>query len=201
MTGPDDVDAPLLDALRSRELVFVRTAADRSVVTEHAGRTVMVACTEPELLLAWWHEHAGRDSEPPFVRTLPLRQLVGLWAAPDVDLLVDPGPDGGVLVPIAGARRHLDLGPVVAGRDATEPLPFAGFTGGRAGVRLPLIIITISLLLMLNGLTQLNWMAALAGVVGILAGLAFGQRGFGQLLAARAATRRLQRSDRLRRAG
>ncbi|GAB3595512.1 hypothetical protein GCM10027446_20890 [Angustibacter peucedani] len=201
MPDPDDVDAPLIDALRQRVLVFVRDRDDRSVVVDYDGRRVLVACTEPERLAAWWREHAGADADAPYVRELPFRQLVGLWAAPDVDLLVDPGPGGGALVPVGGARRHLDLGPVVAGKDPDEPLPFAGFTGGRASVRVPLIVVVISLVLLVMGLTQPRLVLVLGGLVGVGAGWLLGRRGFGQLAAARAATRRLAQSDRLRRQG
>lgn len=201
MPEPDDVDAPLLDALRQRVLVLVRDGDDRSVVVEHEGRRVLVACTDPELLAAWWRGHAGADASAPYVRELPFRQLVGLWAAPDVDLLIDPGPGGGALVPVAGARRHLGLGPVVAGPDPSEPLPFAGFTGGRASLRVPLVVVAFSLVLLVMGLTQPRALLVLGGLAGMVAGWFLGRRDFRQLGAARAATRRLARSDRLRRQG
>lgn len=194
----DDVDAPLVDALSQRMLVFVRDRDDRSVVVERAGRRVLVACTDPVLLHKWWLEHAGVDAAAPYVRELPFRQLVGLWAAPDVDLLVDPGPGGGAVVRIDGARRHLGLGPLVPGKDPDEPLPFAGFTGGRASLRVPLILVTISIVLVVMGLAQGRWELLLGGLLGVAAGWLLGRRGFGQLAAARAATRRLTQSDRLR---
>ncbi len=198
MADSDDVDAPLVDSLRQRTLVFVRDGDDRSVVVEWAGRRVLVACTDPELLRTWWREHAGADAPAPYVRELPFRQMVGLWAAPDIDLLIDPGPGGGALVPVAGARRRLGLGPVVPGKNPDEPLPFAGFAGGRASVRVPLIVVAISIVLVVMGLAQARWELLLVGLAGAGAGWLLGRRGFAQLAAARAATRRLTQSDRLR---
>lgn len=201
MADSDDVDAPLVEALRQRSLVFVRDGEDRSVVVERAGRRVLVACTDPGLLQAWWREHAGAQAPAPYVRELPFRQLVGLWAAPDVDLLVDPGAGGGALLQVAGARRHLGLGPVVPGKSPGEPLPFAGFTGGRASVRVPLIVVTVSIVLVVMGLAQARWELLFGGLAGVGAGWLLGRRGFAQLAAAGAATRRLRQSDRLRRRG
>ncbi|MFC6007186.1 hypothetical protein [Angustibacter luteus] len=203
MSTPDDAaDAPLLDALRQRDLVFVRTQDQRSVVVEHEGRRVLVACTDRAILADWWVQHAGPDAEAPSIAELPFRQLVGLWAAPDVDLLIDPDAGGGVVVPVGAARRHLGLGPVVAGRvgageGSAEPLPFVGFSGGRTGIRVPLVLLLSCVLLILIGLGSGSLWLLLVAVLGIGAAIALGHRAFGELRQARRATARLAESERL----
>jgi hypothetical protein len=198
MTDPDDaVDAPLLDALAGRDLVFVRTDQKHSVLVEHDGRRAMVACTDRTVLADWWVLHAGPDAEPPPVVEMPFRQVVALWAAADVDLLVDPGPGGGVLVPITGARRHLGFGPLVPDGAGTEPLPFVGFTGGRSSVRVPLVLLALCVALALFAVTGgPPWMALVAGL-GVVAAVGLGNQTFGELRQARRATRRLKESQRL----
>ena len=198
MSDPDDaVDVPLLDALAKRDLVFVRTDQKHSVLVEHEGRRAMVACTDRTVLADWWVRHAGPSAEPPPLAEMPFRQIVALWAAADVDLLVDPGPGGGVLVPIAGARRHLGFGPLVPDGDSTEPLPFVGFTGGRSGVRVPLVLLALCAALALFAVTGgPPWLALVAGL-GVVASIGLGNQTFGELRQARRATRRLKQSQRL----
>ncbi len=196
MNEPDGVDAPFLDALAKRRLVLARTRDDRSVVTVHEGRRVVVACTERDLLAAWWRERGGDDGPPPTVRELSLREVLGLWAAPDVDLLVDPGPGGGVLVPVEPARRYLGLGPVVAERDGSEPLPFTGFTTGRRGLQVPLVLVVAALVLVGVGLSRPSVWFALAGVACAAAAGALGRPALREVHAARRATRRLQEARR-----
>lgn len=196
MSEPDGVDAPLLEALGRRPLVLVRTPDDRSVVVEHDGRRVVVCCTDRALLSAWWQEHADADAPAPTVRELSLREVLGLWAAPDVDLLLDPGPGGGVVVPVGPARRHLGLGPVVPEGDGSEPLPFAGFTGTRRTQQVPLLLLVIALVLLAVGALRLQVWFVLAGVLGLVAAYALGRRGFVELTAARRATRRLAQARR-----
>jgi hypothetical protein len=198
MTDRDDVDGPFLDALGRHELVFARTSDDRSVLTEHEGRTVLVACTERAILARWWAERSGPGAGAPFVRELSFRQLVGLWAAPDVDLLVDPDATGGVLVPVAAARVHLGMGPVVADGDGAEPLPFAGFTGSRQSLRLPLMAMLIAVVVVLLGAARPDVRLVAGGLLGIVLSYLLGRRGFGELRAAARASRRLRESDRRR---
>ena len=193
---PRDVEARIVESLRTRDLVFVRTRDDRSLVVEHEGRQVVVCCTDREHLGAWWSEHASPDAAAPFVRELPFRQVVGLWASDHIDLLIDPTPGGGVLVPVATARRQLGMGPVVEDGDGSEPLRFAGFGHGRAGLRLPLLVITLGLVLVLVGFASGAWATVLVGVVGMGAALALGRRGLSDMAAARAATRRVRESQR-----
>jgi hypothetical protein len=197
MSEPDGVDAPFLDALARRPLVVARTAGDHSVLAEHEGRPVLVACTERSLLASWWRAHAG-DAEPPAVREMTLREVLGLWAAPDVDLLVDPGAGGGVLVRVGPARAHLGLGPVVAAGDGLEPLPFVGFTAGRRSLQVLLVLLVVALVLLVVGLTRPDVWFALAGVASAGAAVAVGRPALRELTAARAATRRLREAQRRR---
>lgn len=196
MTGPDDVDAPLLDALGRRPLVVVRTRGDRSVLTEHEGRAVLVACTDRAILATWWRGRADPQAEPPHVRELTLRELLGLWAAPDVDLLVDPGAGGGVLVPVGAARRHLGLGPVVPEGDGREPLPFAGFTSGRRTLQVPLVLLLVAVGLVVAGLTRPQVWFVLGGIASAAAAVAVGRPALREVQAARRATRRLRQAQR-----
>jgi hypothetical protein len=172
-------------------------------VVEHDGRRVVVACTDRAILADWWLQHAGADAEAPSIAELPFRQLVGLWAAPDVDLLVDPDDGGGVVVPVDAARRHLGLGPVVpgapsrAGDTSIEPLPFVGFSGGRAGIRVPLILFVFCVALTLVGLGGGAPWLLLISALGVGAAIALGHRAFGELRQARRATARLAESERL----
>jgi hypothetical protein len=193
---PQDADARVVEALRTRDLVFVRTAEDRSLVVQHEGRDVVVFCTDRSRLGAWWAQHAGPDAAAPFVREMPFRQVVGLWASEHVDLLVDPGPGGGVVVPVAPARRQLGMGPIVVDGDGSEPLRFAGFGQGRAGVRLPLLVIVLGVVLLVVGIVSGSWVSAVVGLAGIGAALALGHKGFSDVAAARAATQRVRESQR-----
>ena len=91
----EDVDVPLLEALRARDLVLLRQH-DRSVLTRWQGQPVLVACTDRDTLADWWEAQPDRDPEPPTVHELPFRQVVGLWASDSVQLLgvrVAPGSD------------------------------------------------------------------------------------------------------------
>jgi hypothetical protein len=196
VTRPDDVDAPFLDALGRRPLVVVRTRNDRSVLTEHDGRPVLVACTDRAILAAWWRGHGDPNAEPPLVRELTLRELLGLWAAPDVDLLVDPGVGGGVLVPVGPARGHLGLGPVVPEGDGREPLPFAGFTSGRRSLQLLLVLLALAVGLVVAGLTRPQVWLVLGGVACGAAAVAVGRQTLREVRAARRATRRLRQAQR-----
>ena len=197
MTDPDDIDVPLLDALAKRDLVFVRTQERHSVVVEHEGRKVMVACTDRQRLVDWWIDAMGAEAGPPSVAELPFRQLVGLWASSDVDLLVDPGPGGGVVVPVEAARRHLGIGPVVPDGDGHEPLPFTGFTGGRTGVRVPLMLIGSCVLLLFLAVANGSVWIGLIALLGFGAAIALGHRSFEEIRQARRATQRLSQAQRL----
>jgi hypothetical protein len=200
VSDPEPVDVPLLDALRERDLAFLRQRG-RSVPAQWQGRPVMVACTDRDTLADWWDAQPDRDPEPPTVHELPFRQIIGLWASTDVELLVDPRGADGVLVPVAGARQHFGMGPVVPEGDGREPLPFVGFSSGRMGVRVPLIIMVLCvgiLVAVLRGANPLLLPVALAGVV---AAIVLGRRSFGEMAAARRATRRLAASDRLKASG
>jgi hypothetical protein len=197
MSEPDAVDAPLLDALARRPLVVARTPDDRSVVIEHDGRRVVVACTDRAGLAAWWREHAAGDAPAPTVRELSLREVLGLWAAPDIDLLVDPDAGGGVVVPVGPARRHLGLGPVVAEGDGSEPLPFTGFHAGRRALQLPLVLLLAGVVLAVVALARLDvWFGLGALACLFVAGLA-ARPMLHEVRAARRATRRLQHARRL----
>ncbi|KQX61933.1 hypothetical protein [Angustibacter sp. Root456] len=196
MSEPDAVDAPLLDALARRPLTVARTPDDRSVVVEHDGRRVVVACTDRALLAAWWHEHAA-DAPAVTVRELSLRELLGLWAAPDVDLLVDPDASGGVLVPVTPARRHLGLGPVVAEGDGSEPLPFTGFHSGRRPLQLLLVLAVVAVVLGAVALSRPDPWFGLAALGSLLVAGVIGRPVLRELRAARRATRRLQQARRL----
>lgn len=196
MSEPDDVDVRFLDALARRPLVLVRTRDDRSVLTEHEGRAVLVACTDRALLASWWQGHADAQADPPAVRELSLREVLGLWAAPDVDLLVDPGPGGGVVVAVDPARRHLGLGPVVAEGDGGEPLPFTGFTTGRRGLQVPLVLALVAVGLVVAGLVRPEVWFVLAGVACAGAAAAVGRPALREVRAARRATRRLRQAQR-----
>lgn len=197
MSEPDAVDAPLLDALARRRLVLVRTQDDRSVVTEHAGRRVVVVCTDRELLARWWGSRADVAGDLPVVHELSLREVLGLWAAPDVDLLVDPGPDGGVLVPVGPARQHLGLGPVVPEGVGDEPLPFVGFTTGRRGLQVPLVLLVAAVVLAVVAAGQGSPWFALGAVACLAAAAVIGRPALREVRAARRATRRLQQARRL----
>ncbi|WP_426564124.1 SseB family protein [Angustibacter sp. McL0619] len=199
MSDPDDVDVPLLDALAERDLVFVREDQRHSLVVDHEGRRVMVAFTDREVLATWWVQRGAPESEPPPIAEMPFRQMVALWAVEGVDLLVDPGPGGGVLVSIAAARRHLGYGPLVPEPDSTEPLPFVGFSGGRQSVRVPLVLLAACAGLLLIGLTGGSAWLLLVAVLGVVAAVGLGNRAFAELRQARRATRRLSRSQRLQR--
>lgn len=197
MTDPDAVDVPLLDALARRPLVLARTRDDHSVVVEHEGRRVVVACTDRSILQDWWRGHAQPGATAPTVRELSLREVLGLWAAPDVDLLVDPDAGGGVVVPVGPARRHLGLGPVVAEGDGSEPLPFTGFQGGRRALQLPLVLVVVGIVLAVTAVSRGDGWFALAAVVSVALAGAVGHRVLHELRAARRATRRLQQARRL----
>jgi hypothetical protein len=196
MSEPDAVDAPLLDALARRPLTVARTPDDRSVVVEHDGRRVVVACTDRALLAVWWRVHAG-GAPAVTVRELSLRELLGLWAAPDVDLLVDPDASGGVLVPVTPARRHLGLGPVVAEGDGSEPLPFTGFHSGRRPLQLLLVLAVVAVVLGAVAVSRPDPWFGLAALGSLLVAGVIGRPVLRELRAARRATRRLQQARRL----
>lgn len=197
MSEPDAVDAPLLRALSERPLVVVRTADDRSVVVEHGGRRVVVACTDRAVLVAWWRRHAGTDVPAPTVRELSLREVLGLWAAPDVDLLVDPDAGGGVVVPVGPARQHLGLGPVVVEGNGSEPLPFTGFHTGRRALQLPLVLGLAGVVLAVVAVSRREVWFALGAVGCLLVAGVVARPVLVEVRAARRATRRLQRARRL----
>lgn len=197
MSEPDAVDAPLLEALARRPLVVARTADDRSVVVEHEGRRVVVACTDRTRLATWWREHAEAGAAAPVARELSLRELLGLWAAPDVDLLVDPDDGGGVLLPVGPARRHLGLGPVVAEGDGSEPLPFTGFHRGRRSLQLLLVLVVVTVVLAVAAVSRPDPWFGLAALAGLLVAGVIGRPVLRELRAARRATRRIQQARRL----
>ncbi|MGN6613048.1 MAG: hypothetical protein ACTHLJ_14845 [Angustibacter sp.] len=197
MSDPDAVDAPLLDALGRRPLAVARTPDDRSVVVEHEGRRVVVACTDRALLAEWWREHGRADAPPLVVRELSLRELLGLWAAPEIDLLVDPDAGGGVVVPVGPARRHLGLGPVVAEGDGSEPLPFTGFHSGRRSLQLVLVLVVVTVVLAGVAVSRPDPWFGLAALMSVLVAGVIGRPVLRELRAARRATRRLQRARRL----
>ncbi|MGN6300969.1 MAG: hypothetical protein ACTHN8_07730 [Angustibacter sp.] len=197
MSEPDAVDAHLLDALARRPLVLARTPDDRSVVVEHEGRRVVVACTDRSILAGWWREHAPADAAAPTVRELSLREVLGLWAAPGVDLLVDPDAGGGVVVPVGPARRHLGLGPVVAEGDGSEPLPFTGFHAGRRMPQLLLGLVVAAIVLAVVAVTRPDPWFGLAAVAALVVTGVVGRPVLRELRAARRATRRIQQARRL----
>lgn len=193
-----DADARFLETLQRSDLIFVRTADDRSVVVERDGRRVLVACTERETLGAWWREHAGVDAPAPFVRELPFRQIVGLWASQDVELLIDPGPASGVVVPIDAARRHLGLGPTIVAGDGSDPLPFAGLSGGKRTLRMPALIGLLAVVLLIVGLAEGQVTLIVCAVLVLtIAGLSM-HRNAQQIRAGIQANRRLTQSQRRR---
>ena len=197
MSEPDAVDAPLLDALGRRPLVVARTPDDHSVVVEHEGRRVVVACTDRAILAAWWAEYARPGAAAPTVRELSLREVLGLWAAPDIDLLIDPDAGGGVVVPVGPARRHLGLGPVVAEGDGREPLPFTGFHSGRRQLMLLLVLAAVAVVLAVPAVTRPDPWFGLAAVAALGVAGVLGRPVLRELRAARRATRRLQQARRL----
>ncbi len=196
MSEPDAVDAPLLDALARRPLVVARTADDRSVVVEHEGRRVVVACTDRAILAAWWRGHAPADAAAPTVRELSLRELLGLWAAPDVDLLIDPDAGGGIVVPVDPARRHLGLGPVMAEGDGREPLPFTGFHTGRRPLQLLLVLAAVAVVLAAVAVSRPDPWFGLAAIASLAVAVVIGRPVLRELRAARRATRRIQQARR-----
>ncbi len=197
MSEPDAVDAPLLDALARRPLVVVRTPDDRSVVVEHEGRRVVVACTDRSILAAWWRGHAEAGAAAPTVRELSLRELLGLWAAPDVDLLVDPDDGGGVVLPVGPARRHLGLGPVVTEGAGSEPLPFTGFHRGRRQLMLLLVLAVVTVALAVPAVGRPDPWFGLAALASLLVAGVMGRPVLSELRAARRATRRIQQARRV----
>ncbi len=179
-----------LDWLGQQQVIIGRPGADRSLIIDSPRGPCLVGFTTRDEMVAWWNLYTGGGPQPLDVQSLPAARLLAGWAAPGVNLLMDPGPGKTTFVRIDDARRHFGLGPVTG--EGGEPVPFIATSGGQRGVANTLLGLTLSVSLLVLGLVARLSLALIAGLAGLALTLLLGRGNLGEIGGAFTAKGRLR---------
>lgn len=159
MLSKRDVDDLVL-RLAGLRVTFGRPAETHSLTLNEGSGEVLAVFTSAEAMAAWWRARSNESLE---TRSMGFREMVTAWRSAAVDILLNPGSEAQIRIPIIDARRVLGL-PALTGH-GLEPLPYLVEATGMPPFTRKVVIPVSMAILIIGGLVTGVYLFTIIGGV------------------------------------
>lgn len=151
----------ILIGLADLQVTFGRPALDRSLILDEGAGKVLPLFTNKALMTRWWLDRS--EDELP-TRSMTFRTMLANWRAADVDIVLNPGNEMAIRIPITEARKVLGVATTKL-EPGVEPLPVLQLPRDQMAFTRNVIIPVGSLVLVAGGVLSDLYLFVILGAI------------------------------------